>query len=104
MDQEWQARAVAHNVTFPSGEQYKALHKRLGGVVKHEADDRLRLVWRVKAPTFEQAVEIAREQASCAVSLDLGNHGTLRQLHVIHADDIAADRKEILAALGIEES
>src|SRR5690348_10925075 len=103
MEQEWQVRVVAIGVPFPSDEQFRALHRRLGGAVKHEPGDRLMMVWRVKAPDIWQATEAASVSADSAMKLDLGDCGTLRQLHVVHADDVEADRKEILAALGIVE-
>lgn len=48
------------------------------------------------------ATESASVKADSAVQLDLGNYGTVRQLHVVHADDVEVDH-EALAALGLTE-
>jgi hypothetical protein len=103
MEQEWQATAVAIDVRPPSDEQFGALNKRIRGVVRHDDNNRLTMVWRFKARTVEEAIEMAGNKATYVVDIDLGNYGKLRQLHVVHADEVEVDPKA-LAALGLTES
>jgi hypothetical protein len=104
MEQEWQARAVATGVTLSRDSQLETLNKHVHGVVTHEADTgRLTVVWRIKATEMKAASEAASEEATHALYCAFGGEPELRELHVVHADDVEVDGKAILAALGVAE-
>lgn len=104
MDQEWRATAVAIiNPSVLSDEMFERLDKLIQDIINDDEDNRLTMVWDFKAPTIEKAFEAAGKKASEIVSVHLGGYGTLRQLHVVHAEDVEIDRKALITLLGLTE-
>ncbi|MCP9209515.1 hypothetical protein [Streptomyces cucumeris] len=90
MEQGWQVTVVATGPSsLPTDDQFEALHKRLKGVIRHDADTgRLTMVWRVMAPTAWQAAEVASLRADNALRLDLDGEPEVKQVHVVVAEEV----------------